>query len=81
MAKDPGIGFRVVGTITGVKGKCNAAHQVGENFEISCHNPGGLCGFFYHDLFPNLMTFQFGGNSPGGKAIPFNFNAPIRTTS
>ena len=81
MAKDPGIGYRVVGTITGVKGKCDAAHQVGENFEISCHNPGGLCGFFYHDLFPNLMTFQFGEISPGGKATPFNCNAPIRTTS
>ena len=64
MAQDPGIGYRVEGTITGVKGKCSAAHHVGETFEISCHNPGGLCGFFYHDIFPNLMTFQFGGNLP-----------------
>ena len=63
MAKDPEIGYRVVASITGVKGKCNAAHRVGEDFEISCHHPGGLCGFFYHDLFPNLMTFQFGGES------------------
>jgi uncharacterized repeat protein (TIGR04076 family) len=59
MAKDPGIGYRVVATITGVKGECSA-----DTFEISCHNPGGLCGFFYHDIFPNLSTFQFGGNYP-----------------
>jgi uncharacterized repeat protein (TIGR04076 family) len=64
MAQDPGIGYKVVGTITGVKGECSAAHRIGESFEISCHNPAGLCGFFYHDLFPALSTFQFGGNYP-----------------
>lgn len=64
MAKDPGIGFKVSATVTGVKGNCDAGHQEGEEFEISCHNPGGLCGFFYHDIFPVLMTFQFGGHLP-----------------
>jgi uncharacterized repeat protein (TIGR04076 family) len=64
MAQDPGIGYRLTATITGVKGTCSAGHRVGETFEISCHNPGGLCGFFYHDLFPSLSTFQFGGRLP-----------------
>jgi hypothetical protein len=32
MAKDPGIGYRVMATITGVKGQCNAGHKVGEKF-------------------------------------------------
>jgi uncharacterized repeat protein (TIGR04076 family) len=64
MAKDPGIGFRVLATVTGVKGHCNAGHQQGEEFEVSCYDPGGLCGFFYHDIFPGLMTFQFGGDLP-----------------
>ena len=64
MAKDPGIGRKVMATITGVKGECNAGHQMGDTFEISCHNPDGLCGFFYHDIFPSLSTFQFGGNLP-----------------
>jgi uncharacterized repeat protein (TIGR04076 family) len=64
MAEDPGIGYKVVATIIGVKGECSAAHKTGESFEISCHNPAGLCGFFYHDLFPTLSTFQFGGNYP-----------------
>ena len=64
MAKDPGIGCRVLATVTGAKGRCNAGHQEGDTFEISCHNPGGLCGFFYHDLFPRLLAFQFGANLP-----------------
>jgi uncharacterized repeat protein (TIGR04076 family) len=64
MTKDPAIGYKVVATITGSKGTCSAGHEVGESFEISCHNPAGLCGFFYHDIFPSLQTFQFGGNLP-----------------
>ncbi len=27
MAKDPGMGYKVVATIMGVKAKCNAGHQ------------------------------------------------------
>jgi uncharacterized repeat protein (TIGR04076 family) len=64
MAKDPGIGYQVVATVTGIKGNCNAGHEVGETFEISCHNAGGMCGFCYHHIFANLQTFQFGGNLP-----------------
>lgn len=64
MALDPNIGQKVVGEIMSVKGTCSAGHKVGETFEISCHNPAGLCGWFYHDIFPNLMTFQFGGGLP-----------------
>ena len=45
MAKDPGIGYRVVATITGVKGTCGAGHEVGNSFGISCHNPGGAVRF------------------------------------
>jgi uncharacterized repeat protein (TIGR04076 family) len=64
MAQDPGIGYRVVATILSVKGECSAGHRVGECFDISCHDPGGLCGWFYHDIFPSLCTFQFGGSLP-----------------
>lgn len=71
MAQDPGVGYKVLATVAGVKGKCNAGHAEGETLEISCHNPGGLCGFFYHSIFPDLETFQFGGNLPwwGGETI------------
>ena len=64
MAIDPGLGYKVVATITGSKGRCGAGHKVNESFEISCHNPAGLCGWFYHDIFPSLQTFQFGGSLP-----------------
>jgi uncharacterized repeat protein (TIGR04076 family) len=64
MALDPKVGQKVVGEIMSVKGTCSAGHKAGETFEISCHNPAGLCGWFYHDIFPNLMTFQFGGGLP-----------------
>jgi uncharacterized repeat protein (TIGR04076 family) len=76
MAKDPGMGYRVMATVTGVKGKCNAGHEKGDTFEISCHNPGGLCGFFYHDIFPNLSTFQFGGNLPWWKGDVIQLQCP-----
>ncbi len=64
MAKDPKIGYKVVATVTGSEGTCSAGHNVGDSFEISCHNPAGLCGWFYHDIFPSLQTFQFGGSLP-----------------
>jgi uncharacterized repeat protein (TIGR04076 family) len=76
MAKDPGIGKKVVATITGVKGTCSAGHQPGETFEISCHDPGGLCGFFYHDIFPSLSTFQFGGNLPWWEGDTIELECP-----
>jgi uncharacterized repeat protein (TIGR04076 family) len=64
MAKEPGVGYRITATATKVNGTCHAGHHEGETFVISCHNPGGLCGFFYHNIFPALSTFQFGGSFP-----------------
>lgn len=64
MATDPKVGYQVTATVTSIQGHCAAGHQVGEVFELSCHNPAGLCGFCYHHLFPNLSTFQFGGSYP-----------------
>lgn len=62
--KGPGVGNRIVADVLSVKGRCNAGHEVGDRFELSCHNPDGLCGFFYHDLFPKLSVMQFGGRYP-----------------
>ena len=64
MAKEPGFGYKITATVTGVKGTCAAGHAEGESFEISCHDTGGLCGFFYHQIFPDLSTYQFGGTYP-----------------
>ncbi|MEW5912941.1 MAG: TIGR04076 family protein [Thermodesulfobacteriota bacterium] len=43
---------------------CNAGHQVGERLELSAWQNGGLCGFFFHDIFPALTMMQFGGKYP-----------------
>ena len=61
------IGYRVVGTVTAVKGNCSWGHKVGDKIELSAHNTGGLCGFFYHDIFPKIMMLQFGGSYPWGE--------------
>ena len=78
MARDPGIGNKIMATVTGLKGTCNAGHFVGEKFELSCHNPGGLCGFFYHDLFPTLSVMQFGGKYPWGDPNAIEMECPDR---
>ena len=55
------IGDRVVGTVKAVKGTCHWEHKAGDTFELSGHNTAGLCGFFYHDIFPYITMLQFGG--------------------
>ena len=47
-----------------MKGNCNAGHKVGDTIELSGHNTGGMCGFFYHDIFPYILMLQFGGSFP-----------------
>ena len=76
MAEDPGIGHKVTAKVIGAQGRCNAGHKVGETFELSCHNPGGLCGFFYHAIFPSLSTFQFGGSLPWWKGDTIELQCP-----
>lgn len=76
MAKDPGIGYKVVATVIGGEGKCSAGHVVGETFEISCYDPAGLCGYFYHDIFPSLQTLQFGGSMPWWKGDVIEVRCP-----
>ncbi|MBU0492093.1 MAG: TIGR04076 family protein [Chloroflexi bacterium] len=78
MAQDPGIGYKVVATVIGAQGRCNAGHQEGDTFEISCHNPGALCGFFYHNIFPTLHTFQFGGCLPWWQGDTIQLECPDR---
>jgi len=57
MAIDPKLNYKVVTTVKNVNGICGAGHAVGDPLEISCHNPAGLCGWIYNDIFPNLEIF------------------------
>ena len=66
------IGYRVIGTIKGVKGECSWGHKVGDRIELSCYSADGLCGFLYHSAFPFIIMLQFGGKFPdewGGEVI------------
>ena len=76
MGKEQEIGYKIVATITGSEGTCGAGHKIGDVFEISCHNPAGLCGWFYHDIFPSLQTFQFGGSLPWWKGDTISLQCP-----
>ena len=58
------IKYKVIGTIKRVKGVCPIGHKVGEIFEVSSYSSGGLCGFFYHDIYPYIVMLQFGGSLP-----------------
>jgi uncharacterized repeat protein (TIGR04076 family) len=64
--------------IASVKGSCGAGHNAGDKFKISCWDTGGLCGFFYHDIFPNLNVMQFGGKYPWGSADEMVLECPDR---
>ncbi len=64
MAETPQ-GFAVfTAEVTAAKGPCAVGHRVGDKLQLSCWDPGGLCGFFYHDIFPALSLMQFGGQYP-----------------
>ncbi len=58
------VGHHVIATIKSVKGTCHWNHKAGDSFEISAHDTAGLCGFFYHDIFPYIVMLQFGGGYP-----------------
>jgi uncharacterized repeat protein (TIGR04076 family) len=68
----------VVGTIKGVKENCSWGHSVGDTFELSGHDTAGLCGFFYHDIFPYIIALQFGGKEPWGGTAKMNLECMDR---
>lgn len=73
----PGI-KSLVGEIVSLQGNCSAGHKVGDRLELGCWDTGGLCGFFYHDIFPNLNVMQFGGKYPWGGADEMELECPDR---
>lgn len=64
--------------VTEVKGECSAGHRKGDSFKISCYDSGGLCGFFYHDIFPSLSVMQYGGKYPWASEDELTLECPDR---
>lgn len=62
MAEDTG--FKLVGRISMIKGTCSAGHKVGDEFDLSGHLAPPLCATFYHDIWPWVQTFKYGGELP-----------------
>ena len=81
MAHEPGVGHKITAVITGIKGHCHAGHKIGDSFSISCHATAGLCGFFYHAIFPDLSILQFGGAYPWGDPDVMELECPDRTNT
>ncbi len=68
--------FKIVATIVEAKGHCSVGHKAGDSFEISCANTAGLCGTFYHQIFPSLMTLEYGGHCPWWQGDAFYAACP-----
>ena len=63
-ARKPDVGNKMIARIIGIKGICSAGHEIGDTFPLSCRYPGQLCGYFFHDIFPNISVIQHGGGYP-----------------
>ncbi|MFX0042985.1 MAG: TIGR04076 family protein [Candidatus Hodarchaeota archaeon] len=82
MEDKPKVGYQIIGTIKDIKGHCNAGHKIGDEIKLDGHKAGGLCGFFYHDIFPYIIMLQFGGSLPaewGGDPDVVELECPDRT--
>ena len=67
-------GYRVIGKIVSIRGHCDFGQKVGQEFELSSQSTGGICAYLYYNIYPYVMTLQFGGKFPeswGGERMEF----------
>jgi uncharacterized repeat protein (TIGR04076 family) len=76
MAKQPEGMKPMKAVVVSVASECDAGHKAGDTFEIGCWDTGGLCGFFYHDIFPYLNVMQFGGRYPWNPGDEMTLTCP-----
>ncbi len=69
MASNPNGITTLKAEVISVEGHCSAGHRKGDILNVSCYDSGGLCGFFYHDIFPSISVMQFGGRYPWGDEL------------
>ena len=58
------IGRKVICKVVSIRGHCSYGLKVGDEFEVSAKSTGGICGYLYHNIYPFVMTYQFGGGFP-----------------
>lgn len=73
-----GYKYKISAVVTGLKGKCYKGHNVGDKIYLSVHDSGGLCGFFYHDIFPAITLLQYGGTFPWMEGDTIKMECPDR---
>lgn len=62
----PKIGNRVVAKVIDSKGNCTIGMKVGDEFDLSLHQCGDFCGYFFHNIIGWIKVLQFGGTFPMG---------------
>lgn len=68
-------GYKLIGKVVKVDGKCSAGHHVGEEFDLTLFSEEmsksmrthDVCCFLYNAIFPYLVALQFGGCFPWEK--------------
>lgn len=60
----PKIGNKVVAKVVSAKGDCTIGMKPGDEFDLSIHQCGEFCGYFFHNIFGWVKTLQFGGTFP-----------------
>lgn len=69
---------KIIAVVTGLKGKCYKGHCVGDTIQVSTHDSGGLCGVFYHDIYPSLTLLEYGGSFPWMEGDTYKLECPDR---
>jgi uncharacterized repeat protein (TIGR04076 family) len=53
--------YKIKIKVTSQKGKCEAGHKVGDEFEAAGLTPPGMCIFAFSSILPSLTPLMFGG--------------------
>ncbi len=56
--------YKVIAKVVGVRGHCEAKHEVGQEFEFSLTSPAGLCCHALGSMWPTVNLLMYGGQYP-----------------
>jgi len=64
------VGRKVICRVVSIRGHCDYGLKIGDEFEVSAISSGGICGYLYHNIYPFVMVYQFGGRFPESRNWP-----------